>query len=85
MSDRKHEDFNAYVVVNRLEDSGAFVADIRVKCAQCELPFEFPGLPVGLSCANVTVSWDGQELRVPLKPSDSKFFPAFAGYGVKQA
>lgn len=80
----KHENFAASVIVNRLEDSGAFVCDIRVKCSDCKTEFEFPDPPFGLSSHEVCVSMDGKELRVPCKPSGQKAFPVFAGFSVKR-
>jgi len=79
MSRCEHKDFEAQVDVNRLEDSGAFVADIRIKCKECGLPFEFPDIPVGLNSQEARVSVDSQELRLPIKPRGSRIFPAFAG------
>lgn len=78
----EHKNFTANVDVNRLIDSGAFIADIRIKCADCGEPFTFP-LPVGLSCSEVRTSWNEQELRVPLKPSSQSHFNSFVGYSAK--
>ena len=61
----EHENFRTDVLINRLLDSKAFVADIRIKCIDCNEDFTFPGLPIGLSCSEVRVSWDEKELRVP--------------------
>lgn len=61
-----HEQFDATVTVNRLEDSGRFVADVRVKCVQCGEPFRFLGLPTGLDLNGAAVSVDGQEARLAI-------------------
>lgn len=73
----EHENFAATVDVNRIIDKHAFIADIRIKCADCGEPFTFPNLPV-----EVRTSWNEQELRVPLKPSSQSHFNSFAGYSV---
>jgi hypothetical protein len=80
----EHENFRADVVVNRLKDSGAFVCDIRVQCVDCGNEFEFPDPPCGLSSHEVRVSFSGKELHVPCKPGGQRYFPAFAGFEVKQ-
>lgn len=84
MSDCKHEEFRAVVAVNRLEDTNpmAFTADVKICCAQCLLQFEFIGFPAGLSPVKPTVSFDGCELRVPIKPSGQAETPLYAGFGV---
>jgi len=84
MSDCKHEDFRADIAVNRLEDSGAFVADIRIHCTQCKEPFVFPPLPVGLVCDEARINMDGTELRLPLKPKSQMHWNAFAGFNVRR-
>jgi hypothetical protein len=77
--DCKHENFFSSVAVNRLIDSGAFVCDIRVRCAECQQEFEFPDLPLGLSSKEARVSWDRRELRLPIKPAGQDKFPSFCG------
>lgn len=61
-----HEDFHAEVRVDRLEDSGRFCADVRIRCVKCGEPFRFLGLPCGLDLNGATVSVDGTELRVAI-------------------
>ena len=63
-----HEDFKANVDVNRMEDSGRFIADIRVECTQCGTPFHFVGVNYGLSFSRPALSADGCELHIPLMP-----------------
>ena len=79
----EHKDFVAVVVVQRMEDTKAFFAEIRVKCAQCDLPFEFIGVKAGLSGAEPRCSLDAQELTAPIRPKGSKVFPAVQGFDVK--
>ena len=64
----RHEDFVANVAVNRLEDTGGFAADITIRCAECQKPFQFLGLPGGLSPDKPTVSADCPEARMPIAP-----------------
>ena len=68
MSDCRHEQFKADVAVNRLEDSGKFIADIRVRCAQCDEPFRFIGVHAGLAFDRPMVSIDETELHAPIEP-----------------
>lgn len=79
----RHDHFVADVTVNRLEDAGAFIADIKIKCQACEIPFVFGGVKAGLSGEHPMASIDGQELHVPIQPKDSRIFPAVIGYTVK--
>ena len=67
----KHEEFKAVVNVIRLQDSGKFVAEISIKCAQCELPFQFMGLPPGVNFDGATVSLDGKEACIGIRPEGS--------------
>lgn len=63
-----HADFAASVTVNRLEDTGRFVADVTIECARCGELFRFIGLPSGVSPYAPMVSVDGLELRAPIEP-----------------
>lgn len=47
-----------------------YSADIRVRCAQCDLPFRWMGLPGGLSRDQPATSLAGDELRAPIEPMD---------------
>lgn len=66
--DCKHEELRASVAVNRLEDSGGFMADVKVACTQCGILFHFPGYEFGFSFHGPRVSIDGTELRTPIAP-----------------
>lgn len=68
MADCPHEDFHAAVDVNRLEDTGGFIVDVRIYCRQCQLPFSFVGFPAGLSFGRPMVSVDATELHLPIEP-----------------
>lgn len=67
----KHFNFKASVRVNRLEDSGRFNADVKIECAECHLPFQFIGLPLGLDLYGAAMSVDGQEARLAIAPVGS--------------
>lgn len=64
----QHLNFSAIVTVARLTDTGRFMADVTIKCADCDLPFCFKGLPVGLDCNGATISPDGIEARLAIAP-----------------
>src|SRR3954466_6334101 len=80
MSDKcKHQDFDASVVINRLEDTGVFVADVQIHCKQRETKFVFVGVPAGLDTSGAAVSVDGSEIRLRIAPIDEVFLSQVAG------
>jgi len=54
--------------VNRLEDTGRFMADITIKCNQCGVSMVFLGVPRGLDCNGVATNTFGTELRAAIHP-----------------
>ncbi len=72
MNDCKHRNFRSDVAVNRIieGDSIVFNADIRIKCVDCGLPFEFTGIPWGVDVRSPHVSIDKMEARLPISPTD---------------
>jgi len=64
----EHKAFAANVAVNRLEDTGKFAADVTIRCRDCNLPFQFIGLPCGLNSEGAAVSVDGTEARLAIVP-----------------
>jgi len=78
--DCPHPNFFASVNIARLEDSGKFVADIRIKCTACEEPFRFVGVAAGLRFDGPTCSIDGTELHAPIEPELEKMLHAQASY-----
>ena len=68
MSECEHENFEAHVTVNRLEDVKRFAADVCIICRDCGKPFRFLGLPGGVSLERPTISIDGTEARLPIAP-----------------
>jgi hypothetical protein len=70
--DCTHPDFYANVGVARLEDSGKFLAEVRVKCSACGMPFRFLGVPAGVAFYEPRTSIDDLELRAPIEPEMEK-------------
>lgn len=66
-----HMNFRAAVEVARLEDSGRFMAHVRVICAECGLPFQFNGLETGIDLNGARVGVDGLEARLSISPQGS--------------
>jgi hypothetical protein len=64
----KHEDFEARVDINRLEDTGRFMADVKIQCAACGVPMVFLGLPRGLDINGASMNTDGTEGRFAIAP-----------------
>lgn len=88
MSKCEHKQFAAEVDVARLEDSGRFNADVRIKCADCGMPFRFVGLPCGLDLNGAAVSIDGTEARMAIAPRHEVSTPlddAPMGFTVRRA
>lgn len=88
MKDCKHENFKAEVKVGRLSqvEGGPvthYCADVTVCCAECGLPFQFSGLPLGMSAYTATMSMDGLELRAPLMPMGEKTPEGLPGFSVR--
>lgn len=67
-----HMNFHTDVAVARLEDSGRFMAEIRIKCTDCGLPFQFKGLNPGLNLNGAMVSVDGLEARMAIVPQGAE-------------
>jgi len=68
MADCKHMAFDAKVGVARLEDVGRFMAEIRIRCIDCDTPFQFRGLEPGLDTDGARVSLDGLEANIAIVP-----------------
>jgi len=43
--------------------------DLTLRCSDCGLPFEFFGVPVGVSQETPMMSFNKQELRIPVRPT----------------
>ena len=75
MSACKHMNFNASVGVARLEDTGGFMAEIRVHCTECGKPFQFLGLEPGIDTSGARVSIDGLEANIAICPQGARPSP----------
>ncbi|MFJ2477078.1 hypothetical protein ACIOWI_29585 [Streptomyces sp. NPDC087659] len=86
-----HENFDAFVEVNRITASDddptvvGYSAAIKVLCRDCEEPFRWTGVPAGVSPARPTCSIDETELRAPLRPAsaDPDFGLGLPGFSVQ--
>lgn len=72
----QHAAANADMQFVTFHETGQWMAELRVRCATCGLPFLFQGLPTRLSRHAASVSVDGQEARLPLAPAGTVPTPA---------
>lgn len=80
-----HENFACQCDVARMsKDIGGPITDyhmdMRLECADCGTPFEFMGLPHGISPDKPMGSPDNKEARMPIRPAGSHgrgFWPGF--------
>jgi hypothetical protein len=70
--DCQHEIFQIQGTVHRLTNDigqvNQYMADVRCFCEQCGTPFQFLGIPMGVSTHQATVSVDCTEIRLPIVP-----------------
>ena len=64
----EHLKFKSDIEVARLEDVQKFNANVRIRCLDCELPFQFLGLLPGLDLNGARVSVDGTEAHLAIVP-----------------
>lgn len=69
----KHEEFETMANIARMpaKEGGPierYMADIRIQCAQCKVPFRFIGLPAGCDLNGACVSVDACEARLAIAP-----------------
>ncbi len=68
----EHENFKAEVAVSRLTDETGkitgYTTDITVHCNDCLKPFEWIGVPGGVSPNHPCVDIERVELRAPIRP-----------------
>lgn len=89
----KHEDWDAYVAVNRLTKSDddptviGMNAEVKIWCRACNEPAVFIGAPIGMLATKPCISPDGTELRAPLRPQseDPAFGMGIAGFSMRVA
>lgn len=82
----RHHAFDANCRVARLEDTGRFMLEVRVRCIDCGTPFQFLGLPNGLNFDSATVSLDGLEANLAICPEGQRPSPmqTLMGYTVEK-
>jgi hypothetical protein len=78
----QHLNFTAQVAVARVEDIGAFVAEIQVRCVECDEPFRFKGVGAGFSYDRPTVAIDGLTLHAPIEAQGEPALHSSASYEV---
>lgn len=69
----EHNNFESNVGVGRITNdiTGVvenYVADIRIQCKDCKTPFQFIGMPLGVSYDKPMMEVDGLEARLPIAP-----------------
>ncbi len=88
----EHMTFAAEVDVSRLpaKEGGPierYCADVRIKCADCGLPFRFIGLPAGLDLNGAATSINAEEARLAIAPKGqviSVMEGGVSGFSVKK-
>ena len=67
-----HSQFEANVNVKRLTDKDevtGYLAEVKIKCAQCGTQFAFKGLPMGLDLYGATVDPDRLQANLAIEPT----------------
>jgi hypothetical protein len=84
-----HEDFMATVEVVRrteIEDGPVvgYMAEVHVRCAVCDEPFRWIGVPAGMKATQPMCSADETELRAPVRPAsaDPDFGMGIPGFAI---
>ena len=83
MNSCEHLNFAAEVNVNRIVDKGRFSADVRIRCAECGMPFRFIGASAGYSPDRPTVNVDGTTLCAPIEPEIVKILHTDMKYDMR--
>lgn len=63
-----HQNFDASVTVNRIENTGQFMAEVYIECHDCKEPFHFVGVDYGVSFQRPMINVLGTELSAPIMP-----------------
>lgn len=71
----QHTNFSATVQISNLSDTGRWMSEIKISCAECGVPFAFKGLPIGANLDGAAVSADGTEARIAVEPVVTKSEP----------
>jgi len=74
MKDCNHPNFEVNASVARFADPPesvptGYMLDVKCRCIECGIPFQFIGIRSGISTDLPNVSIDATELRIPIKPS----------------
>lgn len=72
MSCKHNKAHKANVAVGCMEDTGGFIADITIECADCGKKFQFLGLEPGVDTQGARVSVDGLEARIAIVPEGAR-------------
>lgn len=75
-----HEEFSAQVNVNRMLDTGRFIAEIHIHCVQCGEKFRFLGVPAGIAWTHPSCSITETELNAPIEPEGETRLQSSASY-----
>lgn len=68
-SDCKHGEFQGDVSVNFMQDLGRWIACLQLRCAACQMPFHFGGVPEqGVLMTAPALGPGGCEIRLPIAP-----------------
>lgn len=71
MQNCRHDKFSVSANVVKVSDTEGgpsdIMAEIRIKCDECNMPFKFKGLGVGLSYLSPKTDLTGEELRAPIE------------------
>lgn len=59
------------------------MAEVRIRCKECGLPFEFIGLECGLTFTGPACDPSAQEARLPIKPKGLAVLPGVPGFKVR--
>jgi hypothetical protein len=85
----EHHNFVAMADIarcTRSEDDPTVVAyycELKIRCTDCNTPFEFIGIPMGLSPGQPRCSVNAQEARIPIKPVGETMPLDVMGFGVE--
>lgn len=69
---KHNKNHKASVKIACLEDSGGFIAEIVINCADCGKAFQFLGLEPGIDTQGARVSIDGLEANIAICPEGTK-------------
>ena len=65
----QHEAFHGQFDIKRMADTGDILAEIQIRCTQCNTPFRFKGVPAGVHFEHPTVTITGEQLLAPIEPA----------------